>query len=150
MRVQSVSFAITASEYEKQLTVFGMDRHSDKSVLRFYWAFKDSQTDYNREYDYGWEGDYFTSTFTYDEWAANILDIDGCQVKEASITRQEWFVFDNSTAASNNVDVFNLTESADDPFCKYDALGFDKLLVTEVTVQWYSRSGMKTCFKAKS
>eukprot|EP01084_Bolivina_argentea_P263165 445311_1 len=142
-------FSVTAYEYKKQLAQWGMGTNAAQSNLpanyndamskiRFYWAFKDDEHKYNHEYDYGWEEDYF-SDFTYEKWADDILGVSSCQIKYGTITK-EWHIM------SDDLGFVNIT----DPYlCKYNLEGFDKVLVTEVTIQWYSELGMKTCFDSK-
>eukprot|EP01083_Nonionella_stella_P199831 732442_1 len=71
---------LVAWTFQQKFAEFGSGSSSTKSalpsnadeattVLRFYWAFKDSSTEYNGDYDYQWSEEHFTNFTDFDFWA---------------------------------------------------------------------------------
>eukprot|EP01084_Bolivina_argentea_P226187 382091_1 len=144
-------WSLSHSEYRKKITLwdFGMGSNTGKNaggsktnlqdteqtVIRFYWAFKD-----NDEYPYNWEKHEFSNFFVYDTWATSILNVLNCdpyQPKNAYISQIEWknSTFDTITNPNN---VFN---------CQHALSMFDKVLMTEITMEWYDYLSKTQCFQ---
>ena len=141
-------FSITAYEYQDTIAQWGTGSRADKSqfspniesaktILRVYFAFKDAPyPKYNGEYDYEWEESNFDRLTNY-TWVESIFTSSLTQIKYANVTTK-WYLLDD---AQN--DILYITDPYD---CKYDFVGFDKLLITDINIQWYSAMGMQTNF----
>eukprot|EP01084_Bolivina_argentea_P197428 338347_1 len=150
------SMSFSAWEYNVQLAEWGTGSKAEKTqiegeqkvsvdqgvtTIRYYWAFKDSEDSHNGKYDYKWaESDF--DNFTVDKWTHEILEITACPLKAASITKQ-WHVLTNLKNTSEEFYINNPY------YCEENLLGFDKLLVTEITIQWYEKVGMNSCFESR-
>eukprot|EP01084_Bolivina_argentea_P226188 382095_1 len=133
------------SAYEKKATLwdFGMGSYTgknkggkngvntDPTIVRFYWAFKD-----NNEYQYNWNKAEFSDFSEYDLWAENILNVFNCdpyQPKDAYISKIQW--------RDGTVD------NVQNPNCEHTLSNFEKVLMTEITLEWYDLMSKTECFQ---
>eukprot|EP01083_Nonionella_stella_P301077 1031181_1 len=143
--------SLTAWEYKDTFAEFGMGSYAHKSAipvgdpvseLRFYWAFYDKQND---EFYYDWKQEDFVDAgfgdFTL--WAEDILHAAGCSVVASKSSASIAWHGDLTAPAAANVR--NIT----DPFeCQYNLDGFDKAVVTDITITWSSDIEKQTCYSS--